>query len=289
MKKTIDFVTYPQETHMVGDGFRVHNFIPQMPGMSRREMDPFLLLDYNATMTVQPGEPRGVGAHPHRGFSTVTFAYQGSVAHRDSRGNHGVIGTGDVQWMTAAGGVLHEELYEKQFAARGGKFQMVQLWVNLPAAHKMDAPSYQAITQSDMGRWELPDGAGVIEVVSGQYQGVTGPAHSQTPVLMLNARLNNGGKAAFAFPEHYTTALLVLHGAVEVNGVEVPQDNLLKFKREGEEFEMMATQPETVVLVFSGEPLNEPLDGFGPFVMNTHAEVQQAFRDFGNGLFGELD
>ncbi len=287
--KKIDLVTYPQEAHWVGDGFRVHNLIPGVPGMGQQEMDPFLLLDYNAKMHVEGGDtPRGVGVHPHRGFSTVTFAYRGKVAHHDSKGHGGVIEEGDVQWMTAASGVLHKEYYEKEFARRGGDFQMVQLWVNLPATHKMQEPSYQAIPRKAMGQYQLQENGGVVEVVSGQYKGVTGPAKSPNPVNMMNVRLNKGGEADFSFPAHYTTALLVVQGSIEVNGVEVPQDNILKFKREGEDFQIRATEAETIVLVMSGEPLNEPIVSYGPFVMNTYAEIKQAFADFGNGKFGEL-
>lgn len=288
-KKQIDFVTYPQETHWVGDGFRVHNFIPGVPGMEQEQMNPFVLLDYNAKMHVDGGVPRGVGAHPHRGFSTVTMAYHGKVAHHDSNGGGGVIGEGDVQWMTAARDVLHKEYYEEEWARRGGDFQMVQLWVNLPASAKMSDPSYQAVARADMGKHELPDDGGVVEVISGQYKDVKGPARSATPVHLMNARLNLGGKAQFSFPAHYTTALIVVQGSVTVNGVEVMQDNMLKFKREGEDFELTATAPGTVVLVMSGEPIDEPIVSWGPFVMNTHEEIKEAFKDFGNGLFGELE
>lgn len=287
-KKQIDFVTHPQGVHMVGDGFRVHNFIPQVDGLGRYDMDPFILLDYNALMHVEPGGHRGVGPHPHRGFSTVTVAYHGSVAHRDSKGNHGVIHAGDVQWMTVAGGVLHEELFEKEFASRGGDFQMVQLWVNLPESHKADAPSYQAIRHEDMGFYALPGGKGVVEVISGEYKGVAGPAKSVTDVSLFNVRMGKGAAADFAFPKENTTALLVISGAVEVNGVDVPQDNLLKFKRKGEEFNVVATEDDTVVLLFSGKPLNEPIYGMGPFVMSNHEDLVKAFRDFGNGKFGEM-
>lgn len=287
--KQIDFVTYPQETHWVGDGFRVHTFIPEIPGLSRYEMDPFLLLDYNAKMHVEGGEPRGVGVHPHRGFSTVTFAYHGRVAHHDSKGHGGVINEGDVQWMTAAGGVLHKEYYEKEWARQGGDFQMVQLWVNLPAREKMEEPTYQAISREQMGKYLLPNDGGVVEVVSGHYKNSTGPAKSKTPVHLMTARLNKGGKADFSFPEHYATALIVLQGTIEVNGVEVNQDNFLKFKKSGEDFEVKATDPDTVVLIMSGEPLKEEIVGYGPFVMNTHAEIVQAFSDFENGKFGQLD
>lgn len=288
-EKQIDFVTYPQEVHWVGDGFRVHNFIPQVPGLSRYDMNPFVLLDYNAKMRVEPGEQRGVGPHPHRGFSTVTFAYHGSVAHRDSKDNKGIIGPGDVQWMTAASGVLHEELFSKEFAAKGGDFQMVQLWVNLPAKYKMDAPSYQTIHREDMAKYKLADNGGVVEVVSGKYKDVVGPAHTKSDVWLMTVRMNRGGKADFSFPASHSTAVIVVNGAVEVNGVDVAQDNVLKFKKSGEHFTMTAVVEDTVVLVMSGEPLHEPIDAWGPFVMNSHEEIQQAYRDFGNGMFGKME
>lgn len=288
-EKQIDFVTHPQEVHMVGDGFRVHNFIPQVPGMSRYDMDPFVLLDYNALMQVEPGEQRGVGPHPHRGFSTVTFAYHGSVAHRDSDDNQGVINNGDVQWMTAASGVLHEELFSKEFAERGGKFQMVQLWVNLPAKHKMDAPGYQTIHHEDMAIYQLADNGGVVEVVSGNYKDVVGPVKTKSDVRLMTVRMNKGGRANFSFPASHSTALIVVNGMVEVNGAGVPQDNVLKFKKSGEDFTMTSVDDDTVVLVMSGEPLHEPINAWGPFVMNTHEEIQQAYRDFGNGKFGKME
>lgn len=287
-EKKIDFVTYPQELHTVGDGFRVHNFIPQIPGLSRDEMDPFVLLDYNARMYVEPGLQRGVGPHPHRGFSTVTFAYHGSVVHRDSNGNRGIIHAGDVQWMTAAGGVLHEELFSKEFADTGGDFQMVQLWVNLPSIHKMDAPSYQTIRHDDMAKYRLPNNEGVVEVVSGKYRDVEGPAQTVTDIRLMTIRLNLRGHADFLFPESHATALIVISGAVEVNGIEAPQDNLLKFKKSGEHFVVTATEADTVVLVMSGEPMHEPINGWGPFIMNTHEEIKQAYQDFGNGIFGTM-
>lgn len=287
-EKVIDFVTYPQETHWVGDGFRVHNFIPEVPGMRQYHMDPFIMMDYNAKMSVSPGAKRGVGAHPHRGFNTVTFAYKGSVAHHDSKGHSGVINEGDVQWMTAAGGVLHEEYYSEDFAKQGGEFQMVQLWINLPAKHKMDNPTYQAIKREDMAVYELENNGGIVEIVSGQYKDIVGPAHSKTDVRLMNLRLNKGGRADFSFPKTHATALLVLNGQARVNGVEVPENNLLKFKKEGEDFKIEALETDTIILLMSGEPMHEPIAAWGPFVMNTHEEIQQAYRDYGNGKFGWL-
>ncbi len=288
--KKIAFITHPQETHWVGDGFRVHNFIPSVPGLSMYNMDPFLLLDYNAKMEVAPGDiPRGVGVHPHRGFETVTIAYEGEVEHHDSAGHGGVIGKGDVQWMTAASGVLHKEYHAKEWSKKGGTFQMVQLWTNLPKKDKMSAPSYQSIANKEMGRHELPDNGGTIEIIAGEYNGCTGPARTHSPIALMNAHLNEGGEATFSFPAHYNTAVLVVRGNALVNGKDVPTDNLVKFANEGETFTVRATSPDTTVLVMSGEPLNEPIVSYGPFVMNSKEEILQAFDDFNSGRFGYLE
>ena len=288
--KTTEFIRKPQETHWVGDGFKVHNFIPSSPGLDMKRMDPFILLDYNAPMTVPPSEmPMGVGVHPHRGFETVTIAYKGKVEHHDSSGGGGVIGTGDVQWMTAAAGVLHKEYHEREWSKQGGEFQMMQLWINLPAEDKMAPPGYQAISSEKMGRYALPEDGGWVEVIAGQYKGVKGPAHTHSPVFLMNARLNSGGKADFAFPPHYNTALLVVEGSVSVNGETAPRDNFVKFRNEGEVFTVEAADGSAVALIMSGQPLNEPIIAYGPFVMNTRAEIRQAFEDYNNGKFGYLE
>lgn len=288
--KKIAFVTHPQETHWVGDGFRVHNFIPSVLGLSMQEMDPFILLDYNAKMEVAPSDiPRGVGVHPHRGFETVTIAYSGEVEHGDSAGHGGLIGQGDVQWMTAAGGILHKEFYGREWSRKGGIFQMVQLWTNLPAKDKMTAPKYQSLANEQMGKHLLPDGAGYVEVIAGEYEGTKGPAYTHSPIALMNAKLNEGGRAVFSFPAHYNTALLVVQGSVLVDGTDVPEDNILKFENEGETFELVATSPETIVLVLSGEPLGEPIVAYGPFVMNTKQEIMQAINDVQSGKFGHLE
>ncbi len=288
--KKIAFVTHPQETHWVGDGFRVHNFIPAIPGLSMQEMDPFILLDYNAKWMVAPSEtPGGVGVHPHRGFETVTIAYEGEVEHHDSAKHGGVIRRGDVQWMTAASGILHKEYHAKEWAKKGGLFQMVQLWTNLPARDKMSAPKYQSIPNDTMGKHILPDHAGLVEVIAGEYQGTAGPARTHSPIALMNAKLNEGGRAEFSFPAHYNTALLVIQGHAVVNGTDLPTDNLLKFANEGETFTIEATAPETVVLVMSGEPLREPIVAYGPFVMNTKQEIMQAMDDYNRGAFGHLE
>lgn len=256
-----------------------------------QEMDPFIMLDYNAKMQVAPTkEPGGVGVHPHRGFETVTIAYEGEVEHRDSAGHGGIIGRGDIQWMTAASGVLHTEYHAREWAQRGGLFQMVQLWVNLPAKDKMSRPAYQSITNDALGRHTLPDGAGEIEVIAGSYQSAQGAARTHSPIHMLNAKLTKvGARAEFNFPPHYNTALLVIGGAVKVNGVDVPADHLVKFANEGEQFVVEAIEAHSLVLVLSGEPLREPIAAYGPFVMNTKQEILEAFEDYNAGRFGRLE
>lgn len=288
--KKIAFVTHPQETHWVGDGFRVHNFIPSVPGLSMQEMDPFVMLDYNALRQIEPSDvPRGVGVHPHRGFETVTIAYEGVVEHGDSAGHSGVIHRGDVQWMTAASGVLHKEFHGSEWSKKGGAFQMVQLWTNLPAKDKMSKPKYQAIENRTMGRYDLPDAGGYVEVIAGDYKGTAGPASTHSPIALMNAYLAEGGVAEFSFPPHYTTALIVIRGSVEVNGQGVPTDNFVKFANEGDTFTLRGLSPDTAVLVMSGEPLREPIVAYGPFVMNTKAEIMKAFDDFNHGRFGHLE
>jgi quercetin 2,3-dioxygenase len=286
--RNIEFVLEPQAPHMVGDGFRVHNYIPgQKIGM--RRMSPFLMLDYNSKFYFPPTErPRGVGVHPHRGFETVTIAYKGKVAHHDSAGNAGVISEGDVQWMTAASGVLHKEYHEEEFSKKGGEFQMVQLWVNLPAKDKMSKPKYQGITNAGIGKHQLPDNNGVIEVIAGQYKDVKGAASTFTPVHLLNAKLNKGAKADFSFPMEYNSAVLVLEGSVKVNGESAKTNNFVVLKNDGEDFLIEAAE-DSVVLVLSGEPINEPIAAYGPFVMNTQEEIRQAIDDVNMGRFGYLE
>lgn len=288
--KIVELVASPREPHFVGDGFRVHNFIPNGFRMDMERMDPFIMFDYNSTYTFPPSEkPKGVGVHPHKGFETVTIAYKGRVAHHDSSGGGGVIGEGDVQWMTAASGILHKEYHEKEWSKKGGDFQMVQLWVNLPKKDKASAPKYQAIKYEAIGRYDLDNNAGTVEIIAGQYEGVKGAASTFTPIHLYNARLNKGGKAHFDFPARYNTALLVLEGNIVVNGTEeVPTDHLALMANEGEKFEIEAAD-NALVLVLSGEPIGEPIAAHGPFVMNTREELIQAFNDFNSGKFGYLE
>lgn len=289
-QKNVEMIATPSAPHFVGDGFRVHNFIPSYPRMDMKRMDPFIMLDYNSKYDFPPSEaPKGVGVHPHRGFETVTIAYQGKVEHHDSSGGGGIIGEGDVQWMTAAGGVLHKEYHETEWSKKGGIFQMVQLWVNLPAKDKMSKPKYQSIVNSEMAKVTLPDNTGLIEVIAGEYNGTKGSASTFSPLHIYNARLNKGGKVNLHLPSNFNTALLVIEGEITVNGTEkVETDHLALMANDGEDFSIEATE-KAVVLVLSGEPLNEPIAAHGPFVMNTHQELVEAFNDFNTGKFGYLE
>ncbi len=288
--KKIELVLAPPVPHMVGDGFRVHNFIPGGYHLDMQRMDPFIMLDYNSKYYFPATDsPRGVGVHPHRGFETVTIAYHGKVAHHDSSGGGGIIGEGDVQWMTAASGVLHKEYHEEEFAKKGGDFQMVQLWVNLPAKDKMSAPKYQSITNEQINKFQLENDGGIVEVIAGEYKMTKGNAGTFTPVNLLNAKMNEGGKATFNFPANYNTALLVTEGKIKVNGEEiVPADHFVLFENEGEEFAIEALG-KSVVLILGGEPINEPIVAHGPFVMNTRDEILEAFNDYNTGKFGYLE
>jgi quercetin 2,3-dioxygenase len=288
--KNIELVLSPPNPHWVGDGFRVHNFIPGGYRTDMERMNPFIMLDYGLKFYFPPSENQpGVGVHPHRGFETVTIAYKGKVAHHDSAGNSGVIGEGDVQWMTAASGILHKEYHEKEFSLRGGDFQMVQLWVNLPARYKMSAPKYQAITNDQMKKFVLDGENGLVEIIAGEYQNVKGSASTFSPVNLLNVKLKKGGKAGFSFPSDYNTALLVVEGNIVINNTEeVPADHFALFQNAGEEFDIQSEEG-AVVLVMSGENLNEPIAAQGPFVMNTREELMEAYEDFRRGKFGFLD
>lgn len=285
--KQVEIVLAPKQPHFVGDGFRVHNFIPSGYGLTMERMDPFIMLDYASRYHFPPtGKPKGVGMHPHRGFETVTIAYKGSVAHHDSAGGGGEIKEGDVQWMTAASGVLHKEYHAESFCATGGDFQMVQLWVNLPAKDKMSTPKYQAIENSNIPKIKVE--GGIVEVIAGAYQDHKGAASTFTPINMLNAKLASGGSATFSFPSIHNTCILVIEGEVILNDTEdVPLDHLALFKNEGETFTIKASQ-DSIVLILSGEPINEPIAAHGPFVMNTREQIMEAFQDYELGKFGEL-
>ena len=277
----------PDGAGMVGDGFRVFNYFPNKE-LSQRRVSPFLLLDFNAEIDFSPSDHiRGVGVHPHKGFETVTIVYKGSVAHNDSTGSSGVIHPGDVQWMTAGAGVLHKEYHEESYSKKGGPFEMVQLWVNLPAKSKQTPPGYQAITADRMTKVELPGGGGTVNVIAGEYDGHRGAAATFTDINVFDLRLNRARQFEARIPATHHCLLLVVKGSVEVNGQAVNEHDLALFGEEGEEIGIRA-QDDSVVLLLSGEPINEPIAHYGPFVMNTTAELEAAMQEYRTGKFGSL-
>jgi len=286
-EKSISAIKAPPPPHYVGDGFRVHNFIPGQFDMKR--FSPFLMMDYNSNYYFPPSEkPKGVDVHPHRGFETVTIAYKGKVAHHDSFGNSGVIEEGDVQWMTAASGILHKEYHEEEFSRSGGDFQMVQLWVNLPAKDKMSPPKYQAISNDMIKRYISEDNLTEIEVIAGNHKGVDGIAQTFSAVNLFNAKMKAAAEEMFTFPQDFNTSLLVIDGEIMVNDTsKVVRDHFVLFENDGETFEIKALK-ESIVLILSGAPIDEPIAAHGPFVMNTRAEIMQAFDDYHAGKFGSL-
>ena len=247
------------------------------------------MLDFNSEFDFGPSEKiRGVDVHPHKGFETVTIAYKGSVEHYDSTGNRGIIHPGDVQWMTAGAGILHKEFHEKEFSKKGGPFEMVQLWINLPKKDKSTPAHYQAITASQMGKAELPGNGGLVNVIAGTFNGVKGPAYTYSPVNLFDIKLNKGGELTTTVPAEQNTSLLVINGSIEVNGEKAEEHSFVLFKNDGGEIEIKATE-QAVVLLLSGEPINEPIASYGPFVMNTQDEIYAAMKDFQSGKFGVLE
>ena len=288
VKKTDQVKVYqPGSLHVVGDGFHVRNLFPSND--LDRALSPFIMLDY-AGPTFYPATdtPRGVGEHPHRGFETVTIVYQGRVAHRDSAGNSGVIGPGDVQWMTTASGIVHEEMHEREWAKRGGTLQAIQLWVNLPKASKMSAPGYQTIVKEQIPVIELEDGAGSLRVIAGSVHGVKGPANTFTPIELYDLRLRAGHSMPLQIPNGYNVGLLVLSGQASVEGSHrLSEAELAVFVSAGEPVTIIAEE-EATILVMAGEAIDEPLARYGPFVMNTKAELIQAVQDYQAGKMGHL-
>jgi hypothetical protein len=287
VNKSVLGVFQSPKGHWVGDGFPVRSlFSYERQGL---QTSPFLLLDYAGPMQFAPAaEPRGVGEHPHRGFETVTIVYQGEVAHRDSAGNGGVIGPGDVQWMTAASGVLHDEFHSPEFTRRGGALEMVQLWVNLPAEHKMSKPRYQSILNAHIPQVALPAGAGSVRVIAGDYAGEKGPAATFTDLNVWDLRLAAGNQITLRIPAGHIAAIAVLHGAIAANGARVAKDaELVLFERNGDEI-AIAAHAHSTLLVLSGAPIAEPIAGYGPFVMNTRQEIEAAMQDFRAGKFGQI-
>jgi redox-sensitive bicupin YhaK (pirin superfamily) len=275
------------DSHWVGDGFPVRTLFayPNLGAV----LSPFLLLDYAGPMEFTPTEARrGVGEHPHRGFETVTIVYAGEVEHRDSSGGGGKIGPGDVQWMTAASGLVHEEFHGRDFARRGGLFEMVQLWVNLPAKDKMAPPRYQGIVSGEIPGVDLADGGGRVRVIAGEFAGARGPAKTFTPIHVWDLRLASDRRTDLAVPDGYTTALVVLRGSLRVNGSEeIGAAEVGLFDRSGARICIDGAK-DAVALLLAGEPIDEPIVGQGPFVMNTPGEIRQAMVDYQSGTMGHL-
>jgi redox-sensitive bicupin YhaK (pirin superfamily) len=278
----------PGPFHWVGDGFPVKTVFSY--DTFGQQLSPFLLLDHAEPRHFEPaGKPRGVGEHPHRGFETVTIVYAGEVEHRDSAGGGGRIGPGDVQWMTAAGGLVHEEFHSRDFTARGGLMEMAQLWVNLPARDKLAQPRYQTVVERDIPVVPLPGESGQVRVIAGDYAGHTGPARTFTPINVWDLRLTAGRSAPLDVPEGHNAVLVPLNGTVRVNGTDdVPASRYVVFEQTDGGITVEAQAEDAKCLLLTGVPLNEPIAGYGPFVMNTEEEIRQAFVDYREGRFGTM-
>jgi len=285
--KKIAQVLHAHGGHWVGDGFPVRTLFSY--DGDAQALSPFLLFDYAGPHVFPPAmRPRGVGQHPHRGFETVTIVYDGEVSHRDSTGAGGTIGPGDVQWMTAAGGIIHEEFHSPAFTKTGGPFRVVQLWVNLPVKDKLTKPGYQSITNADIPLVALPNEAGRARISAGDFAGTKGPAKSFSPVNVWDLRLNRDAEITLDLPEGHTAMVAVLTGHLTVNGKDhVGEAEIVRFEREGSKVTLRANS-DTMLLVLTGEPLGEPVFGYGPFVMTNEAEIRQAIDDFNSGRFGQV-
>jgi redox-sensitive bicupin YhaK (pirin superfamily) len=278
----------PGQPGMVGDGFRVYNYFPNGYKI-RSRTSPFLMLDFNPAFDFGASDhPRGVDVHPHKGFETVTIAYKGSVEHYDSSGNSGVINPGDVQWMTAGSGLLHKEFHEKEFSKKGGLFEMIQLWINLPKKDKLTPPKYQSLVGSEINKVELPGNGGIVKVVAGNLNGVKGSASTFTEMNVFDIRLNQNGEMKTDIPASHNTSVLVVEGSAEVNGQRAGLHDFVLFKNEGETITIKANE-NSVLLLLSGEPIDEPIAQYGPFVMNTQQELQETFLEYQAGKFGVLN
>jgi hypothetical protein len=284
MKKIVS-VLENRNQHWVGDGFPVRTLF-SYEGLGQ-QVSPFLLFDYAGPTRFEPSDrPRGVGQHPHRGFETVTIVYEGEVAHRDSTGKGGTIGPGDVQWMTAASGILHEEFHSSAFTRSGGNFRVAQLWVNLPAKDKMAAPGYQALLNTDIPSVTLPGAR--VRVIAGDFQGTRGPARSFTPINLWDVKMDKGASLRLELPDGHNAVLAVLSGAVSVNGEKSVSDaQVVLLDPAGTQIQLDAVD-DAMLLVMTGEPIHEPITGYGPFVMNSEAEIRRAITDFNSGRFGQI-
>jgi redox-sensitive bicupin YhaK (pirin superfamily) len=288
LKKIANIFNRPAQPGMVGDGFRVFNYYPSGYAI-RNYVDPFLMLDFGASHYFPPSEKvRGVDVHPHRGFETVTIALKGAVAHHDSAGNSGIIYPGDVQWMTAGSGILHKEYHEENFSKQGGDFEMIQLWVNLPKTHKMTSPNYQEITNKNIPKFISENKEIKVEIIAGNFNGTQGIANTFTPINLFLIDLMPNSSITFKVPETHNSSLLLISGELNVNENKTLLHNFVLFENNGEEINLN-TEKQSKVLFLSGEPINEPIAQYGPFVMNTQQEILQAFDDYNNGKFGVLN
>ena len=287
MKKILTTYGRPRG-HWVGDGFPVRSLF-SYDRMGASNISPFLLLDYAGPSEFPPAQrPRGVGQHPHRGFETVTVVYSGELEHRDTSGAGGLIGEGDVQWMTAGAGIVHEEFHSQQFTEQGGLLKMVQLWVNLPASAKDTPAAYQTLLNKDIPRVSLEDDGGTLRVIAGEYLEHKGPANTFTPINVWDLKLEPGARVNLPVPKGHTTLVAVLNGSVQINDTDVLREaELANLDREGQEI-VLESNNDARLLVLSGEPIDEPVVGYGPFVMNTEGEIKQAMLDFQSGKFGAL-
>jgi redox-sensitive bicupin YhaK (pirin superfamily) len=284
--KKLSFIKRSNGSHWVGDGFPVQSIFSYND--IAEKISPFLMMDHAGPTVFPPTHKKlGVGQHPHRGFETVTIVYQGGVSHRDSSGGGGTIGPGDVQWMTAASGLIHEEFHSEAFARQGGPFEMIQLWVNLPTKDKMSKPGYQGITADEISTVALANDAGIARIIAGTLGNAQGPAHTFTPMNVWDLRLKAERTLSLALPSGHTIVLYVLNGSIKVGAQTVEATEMAVMEREGTELVVDVNQ-DAVVLLLSGEPLNEPIAGHGPFVMNTRAEIMQAMQDYNNGKFGQI-
>ena len=283
--KTIDAILRNDSSHWVGDGFPVRSLFSYHSDTTA--ISPFLLFDYAGPWNFEPveGHPRGVGEHPHKGFETVTIVYDGEVCHRDSTGGGGTIGAGEVQWMTAGAGVLHEEFHSPGYSKTGGPFRMVQLWVNLPAKDKLAPAKYQAIPRDAVV--DVPFNGGRARIIAGELDGTKGPATTFTPINLWDVRLDADAEVTLPLPKGHTTMIAVLSGHVTIDGKGIGEAEIARLSRDGEGVPVRA-DGDAMLLVLTGEPIDEPVFGYGPFVMNTEVEIQEAITEFNSGKFGVL-
>lgn len=287
--RTIEGIFQGPKAHWVGSSFHVSNYFPSGNRLLKR-FTPFILMDYNAPYNFKPSStPRGIGAHPHRGFETVTLTFKGYVEHHDNTGEHGIIGPGDVQWMTAASGILHKEYLEGDFNKTGGVLHMIQLWVNLPKENKMDPPKYQELLKENMGSYTIPNNGGNVSIIAGEFKGIKGPASTFTPINMYTIYLENNGELDFNEPSNFNTGILILEGDIKINDQVCKNGDFILFENSPGNIKIQSITKDSMAIVLSGEPIDEPIATGGPFVMNTREEIQQANEDFHSGKFGSLD